>query len=53
MLLPYWILGHIALITVGCFATNWTFNNARTLTHRDMYRSEDGRYARHDDIWGG
>ena len=53
MLLPYWILGHISLITIGCFITNWTFKNARSLTHRDLYRSKDGRHARHDDIWGG
>jgi hypothetical protein len=53
MLFPYWVVGHIVLLTIASFITNWTFSSARTLSHRDMYRSKDGLHARHDDIWGG
>jgi len=53
MLFPYWILGHIALLTLGTFVTNWTFNSVSKPSHRDMYRSKDGRHAHHDDLWGG
>jgi hypothetical protein len=54
MLFPYWVVGHIALLTVASFATNWTFStSARAPSHRDLYRSKDGLHARHDDIWGG
>jgi len=52
MFFPYWIIGHIALLTIGAYATNWTFKNATTITHRDRFRSKDGTYAVHDDIWG-
>ena len=52
MFFPYWVLGHIALLTIGALATNWTFKNAQTITHRDMFRSKDGTHAVHDDIWG-
>ena len=52
MLFPYWVLGHFALLTFGAIMTNWTFKNAQIVTHRDRYRSQDGTYAVHDDIWG-
>jgi hypothetical protein len=51
-LFPYWIVGHIVILTVGCLVTNYTFTVARKLTHRDMYRSQDGLYALYDDYWG-
>ena len=50
---PFWIVGHIALLTLGAYITNWTFSHADYITHRDRYRSQDGTYAMHDDIWGG
>jgi hypothetical protein len=53
MLFPYWILGHIALLTLGTFVTRWTFDSVNKPNHRDMYRSKDGRHAHHDDLWGG
>ena len=53
MLFPYWIIGHIALLAMGAFFTNYTFKTARTLSHRDMYRSADKSHAVHDDLWGG
>jgi len=53
MLFPYWIIGHVALLTLASFATNIVFKSARTPSHRDLYRSKDGRYAKHDDLWGG
>lgn len=52
MWFPFWILGHILLLTFGAIMTNWTFKKAQSLTHRDLYRSQDGTYAMHDDIWG-
>ena len=51
-LFPYWIVGHIVVLSVACFVTNYTFNVARKLTHRDRYRSPDGLYALYDDYWG-
>ena len=53
MLFPYWIVGHIALLSVGAFITNYTFKINRVMTHRDLYRSADKTHALHDDIWGG
>ena len=53
MFFPYWIVGHIALLTLGAITTNYTFRAYNTVTHRDMYRSPDKSHALHDDIWGG
>jgi hypothetical protein len=53
LLFPYWIVGHIALLGLGAFVTNYTFKINRTLTHRDLYRSPEKTHALHDDIWGG
>lgn len=50
---PFWIVGHIILLSLGAIMTNHYFYNANGISHRDLYRSEDGRHARHDDIWGG
>jgi hypothetical protein len=52
MLFPYWVLGHIALVTLGAWITNRTFKSAHIVSHRDRYRSQDGTHALHDDIWG-
>jgi hypothetical protein len=52
MWFPYYIVGHIVLLTLGALWTNYTFNTAYKMSHRDMYRSPDGQYAMHDDIWG-
>ena len=49
---PYWIVGHLILLAMGAAITNWTFQGAYRQSHRDLYRSEDGRAARHDDLWG-
>jgi hypothetical protein len=49
---PYWIIGHILLLSIGAYITNHTFKTYNT-THRDMYRSPDKTHALHDDIWGG
>jgi len=51
-LFPYWIVGHLVILSVGCFITNYTFSVARKLTHRDLNRSADGQYALYDDYWG-
>ena len=51
-LFPYWVLGHILLLSLGAFMTNYTFKTYSSKTHRDMYRSLDKTYALHDDIWG-
>jgi hypothetical protein len=51
-LFPYWVVGHFVVISVGCILTNYTFRAARKLTHRDLYRSQDGLYALYDDYWG-
>ena len=53
MLFPYWIVGHILLLALGAFITNYTFKINRVMTHRDLYRSADKTHALHDDIWGG
>jgi len=50
---PYWIVGHIMLLSLGAFVTNYTFKVNRAITHRDLYRSADKTHALHDDIWGG
>jgi hypothetical protein len=51
----YWwgelVIGHVAVAT-GVLFTGLTFRAARKMTHRDMYRANDGS-ARYDDIWGG
>ena len=52
MLFPYWVIGHILLLAMGAFFTNYTFKNANKPTHRDLYRSQDGTHVVHDDIWG-
>jgi hypothetical protein len=49
---PYWIVGHILLLSLGAYVTNRTFDYATKLSHRDRYRSADKRHALHDDIWG-
>ena len=53
LLFPYWVVGHILLLSLGAFITNYTFKMNRVLTHRDLYRSSDKTHALHDDIWGG
>ena len=53
LLFPYWIVGHILLLALGAFITNYTFKINRVMTHRDLYRSADKTHALHDDIWGG
>jgi len=53
ILFPYWIVGHILLLSLGAFITNYTFKVNRAITHRDLYRSPDKTHALHDDIWGG
>jgi hypothetical protein len=53
MLFPYWIVGHIVLLSLGAFITNYTFKTANMASHRDMYKSADGKGVVHDDIWGG
>ena len=52
MWLPYWASGHVLAVLLGSLVTNWTFRNARIASHRDLYRSADGRSARYDDLWG-
>jgi hypothetical protein len=52
LLFPYWIVGHILLLSMGAFFTNYTFESYSMKTHRDMYISPDKTHALHDDIWG-
>jgi hypothetical protein len=53
MLFPYWVVGHIVLLSLGAFMTNYTFKTATMASHRDMYKTADGKGVVHDDIWGG
>jgi hypothetical protein len=50
---PWWAAGHVLLLGVGALLTEWTFAGAYRQSHRDLYRTSDGRSAHHDDLWGG
>ena len=49
---PHYIIGHMVLLTLGALVTKYTFDVSYKTSHRDLYRSANGKYAIHDDHWG-
>lgn len=51
-LFPHYVIGHMLLLTLGVLITKYTFETSHKISHRDLYRSPDGKHALHDDHWG-